>query len=314
MKRVFMRTLAIVAALAMITPTLAQADDPVPPVPGFPTTYFTANNDVAENLGGEDGYQKDGTIYGGKSSGKGKGKGKGRWLSRFSGGGFADLEINFMKYGKEAGVTNAAGVDSGFEYEVTPRLTLGFQSDGGMGVRTRIWDFSHTANSVGSPVDDVLVDAFVWDIELFERIALNCNTSLEWSAGLRYTDFTEALGVGLGPRLPASTEGWGGVIGLQLNRCLGRGEIYARARHAMSLVYDGSRPGAGNTQFDMWTNQTEIGLGYEIVRETRAGRLLRLRLGYEWQDWEGFSNRGAVPGANNDVAFAGFVFGAGLNY
>lgn len=312
MKRVLMRTLTIVAALAMISPSLARAEHLVPPLHGFPSTYYTST-DIVESLGEKDGVQKDGLVSGGKSNGKGKGIGR-RWLSRFAGGSFADLELNFMKYGKEAGVTNAAGVDGGFEYEIAPRLTLGFQSDSGMGVRTRLWDFSHTSNSNGSAVDDILVDAFVLDVELFERIDLNCHTSLEWSGGLRYTDFTEALGVGTGPRLPASTEAWGGVIGAQVNRCLGRGEIYARARAAMMLAYDGSRPGAGNTQFDMWTNQLEIGLGYELVREMRSGRLARLRVGYEWQDWEGFSNRGAVPGANNDVGFAGFVLGAGLDY
>ncbi len=288
------RRIAAVAAISLFCPVVSQADN----------CASSACDDCC--------YSGDDCCG---ISGLGCGNGCGdSWFS----GAYADVELNFMKSTKEGGVENAAGIGGEFDYEITPRVTLGVLRSDGLGIRTRFWDFSHTARSVGAAADDIQVDAYTWDLEVFERIDLNCNTSIEWSGGVRYTDLIEDLSSG-GDF--AQTTGFGGVVGLQLNRAVGRGEFYGRARFSIMSDDDAFREFAdvnGNRSLDLLASQTEIGLGYEVVRHLDCCRTLRLRAGYEWQQWDGFAQGHDDFGVEEEISaaigFEGFVLGASLDY
>ena len=214
MKFTWFRRIAAVAAISLFCPVVSQADN----------CASSACDDCC--------YSGDDCCG---ISGLGCGNGCGdSWFS----GAYADVELNFMKSTKEGGVENAFGAGGTFDYEITPRVTLGVLRSDGLGIRTRFWDFSHTARSVGAAADDIQVDAYTWDLEVFERIDLNCNTSIEWSGGVRYTDLIEDLSSG-GDF--AQTTGFGGVVGLQLNRAVGRGEFYGRARFSIMSDDDAFR-------------------------------------------------------------------------
>jgi hypothetical protein len=195
---------------------------------------------------------------------------------------------------------------------------VGAVSANGLGIRARYWDFSHTTRSITSAVDDILVDAYTIDLELFERIDLNCNTSIEWSGGIRYTDLIENLDFGSDF---AQTTGWGGILGLQLNRQFWNGELFARARYSIMYDNDARREFADVNafrSFDLLGSQSEIALGYEVCRELRSGRLLRLRAGWEWQQWDGFAHLhddfGTEEELSGAIGFAGFVLGGNLSF
>ena len=76
--------------------------------------------DVAFISAGDDAFQDDGVKYGGKG-------GKG------GGGAIADVELNFMKCYQTDGV-GILGAPNRFQYEATPRVTVGYVGSGGLGV------------------------------------------------------------------------------------------------------------------------------------------------------------------------------------
>src|SRR5205085_11483622 len=80
---------------------------------------------------------------------------------------WASAELMWFKYHRADGArvsnetTNAAAVpgddDVTFDFEATPRFTVGYVRDDGLGVRARYWDFRHTqANGVGTTDQDAL--------------------------------------------------------------------------------------------------------------------------------------------------------------
>lgn len=278
---------------------LVFVNETKPEVPKAPGT----EDKGADDKGAEDDSTFDDLMKGGVGS-KGSG-GKG-------GGGlayYADMEFFFARATRADGQQDGAGNDAQFDYDLSPRITLGALTDSGMGIRTRIWDYSHATNSTAG--NRVIVDTLTADLEAFERIDLSCTTSMEWSAGVRYTDF-------ISRRLPGpdndNSEGWGGTFGLQLNRCLYGGEVYARARYSILHIKDGEFDfSVAGPEVDMVRSQTEIGLGYELCRDV-FGVPTQLRAGYEWQLWENFSSNDVTGTTPVDVGFDGFVLGAAVTY
>lgn len=255
--------------------------------------------DVAYALGRGDVYQDSGDKYDAKDKYDSKG-GKGGG----GGGAVADVELNFMKFYQTDGV-GPLGAPNRFQYEATPRITVGYVGAEGLGVRMRYWNYSYTA---GTPGTHTAVDTYNLDAELFERIDVASNTSAEWSAGIRYNDFRqdefalnqndELGGVGL-------------LFGLKMNRDLGRGSIYGRGRWAIMTDTDSNNLSVATA--DDLGMQTEIGLGYELSRCLNNGSLLTARVGYEYQYWSGYgvSSTGLGNGLTG-VGFEGVVFGAGI--
>jgi len=218
---------------------------------------------------------------------------------------FGEVELMLLQYHRN-GPRFANGDVFGFEF--SPRVTLGYAGNDGLGARVRWWDYSHANNDVGN--DRHYVDTYNVDLELSKAIDVTCKTTVEVFAGLRYNDFEEIHFTG-GIYDRAAFSGWGGLIGLQVDHdCLG-GTVYARMRTAV-LMGDASDDDLG-TYFDSVREQSEIAFGYEIERCLANGAVLTLRAGTEMQYWPEY----IIDGVTDDTAgigFGGFVLGLALNY
>jgi hypothetical protein len=232
------------------------------------------------------------------------------------GGVFVDVEALFFR----GYVTNVAPAPD-FDFEIAPRLSLGYVGPGGLGVRFRYFDFSHDTGGVANAGDQSqLVDTYNIDVELFREIEIGCATTLEWSAGVRYNDFKNRYFVLTDPAGPDvdgeqdQFSGWGLTFGLQMNQCLGPGNFFGRARLAILQDQDATSTDffgpvnapitASTVVLDEMVMQTEIAIGYEISRCTNFG-VLTGRIAYEMQFWEEYDVANANPVGNN-TSFDGF--------
>ncbi|MCA9267256.1 MAG: hypothetical protein KDA41_02235 [Planctomycetales bacterium] len=229
-----------------------------------------------------------------------------------------DFEATFVRYLQEGGVVDAGAQSGEFDFNFAPRFELGFVPCDGPGVRVRYWSFDNSTRSTDG--DRIGIDASVFDAELFQTLDVSCATSLEVSGGLRWVDFDGVLG---DATIPARSDfdGIGLTLGLNAKRQAYCGDLYAKGR--TSIV-------AGNLATDWFANhrvgkshpltQIELGVGYETSRCLSNGAVLRLRAGFEYQQWlsaiavdpanGGFGNDDLVA----DAGFAGFVIGGGLDY
>ena len=128
--------------------------------------------------------------YGSCDSGCFTGCGKSCWI--------LDAEVAFLRYHRTAGVD--AGLpgtpgngpqDIEFDFNATPRVTVGWVAPSGVGVRFRWWDYDHDARATNGSGDFFSVDAFTMDLEVFEEIRLTKKLWLEGSGGVRSLSFRE---------------------------------------------------------------------------------------------------------------------------
>ncbi|MCA9154418.1 MAG: hypothetical protein R3C99_05510 [Pirellulaceae bacterium] len=210
-------------------------------------------------------------------------------------GAYVLAEATFFKYHRADGVP--AG--STFDYEVSPRITLGYTGQSGLGGRLRYWEYDHAAGAAS-------VDTYNLDAEIYQRVALGCKTTVEVAGGVRYNEFEE-IGIGLGP---VSGSGWGAMASLEGTRKIRRGYLYARARHAM--LFDDSTA-AGVPLSDINPTQTELTLGWRGMRCLANGAVATLDLAVESQNWSNYSIGRFAP-APVDVGFFGFTAGLGVLY
>lgn len=243
-----------------------------------------------------------------------------------SGGWVADIEATFFRYHRGDGVhasLNNANLESDpaeFDFEIAPRVTIGYVSCDGLGIRLRGWEYNHGSSIAAGSVS---VDTFVLDAEVYEEISLSCATSVEVSAGLRYVDFSETIVDfnGATNRGESAFSGYGITMALEARRdsCLGR--LYARSRGAI-LMSDRKIEAAGAAQetlIDVTPFQIELATGVEKCVCLGCGAIATVRAGVEMQVWDDFViGRGdynlgdSITGTN--AGFGGFVLGATLNY
>ncbi|MCO6458437.1 MAG: hypothetical protein J5I93_24295 [Pirellulaceae bacterium] len=240
----------------------------------------------------------------------------GGWLN---GSLYGEAELLFFKYARADGVRVGRDPGEGVlgEYLTAPRFTLGWIADGGLGFRLRYFEFDQAQNSyfseqIGQGVEQIGVDAYTIDFEVFEKICLNKNWTLELSGGLRYADFEEVMidSFEAGPVLPGTEfranafDGWGGVLGIQANRRIGRyssfygrfrGSILADDKTVANSLFVGELATEVSEQIDSVVGITELAIGYEYARLTSSGRLLFARAGFEWQNWYNFSSSDLGP-------------------
>jgi hypothetical protein len=222
-----------------------------------------------------------------------------------------DVEALFFRYGRVDGTQNViTGSPVQFDFELAPRLTVGYVGSSGLGFRIRYFEFDHTATG---GLDSIDVNTFTIDQEFFENVQLTDYTSVEFSGGVRYVEFEERL------NFPVLTEqtifrGFGGIVGMQVNRQFWNGDLYARARGSI-LMDEKSFASPATNLVDAVVSITEVSLGYQINYDLSSGALLTLRSGVEWQHWTDFSVSQNTNGdTESSVGFAGFVLGGGLTY
>mgnify|MGYP002623876153 CR=1 FL=1 len=242
------------------------------------------------------------------------------------GGFFASAELLLLKYHRADGVRAgsfsnfppASTDDIEFDYAASPRLTVGYVADCGLGVRLRYWEYDQAGDPVfpatGVAMD---VDTYNFDLEMFDRFVFSDCWSCELSGGIRYNEFTETM---IDPIPPAvrinQFDGLGGLVGLEVQRSLGRfGNLYGRTR--LAIMQDDrfvSNITGGTTSQavlrDATLTMTEIAFGYEYAYAFDGGALAFFRAGYEWQHWDNFSSSfspftTATGGGNPPAQFAG---------
>lgn len=235
------------------------------------------------------------------------------------GGLVTDVELTFMKYMQEGGVTDITGSPAGFDLDLAPRFELGYMGSNDIGVRSRYWYYdSNTTSAAGNPLG---VNAYTIDGELFHERCLGRKTHLEVSLGLRYLDFKQDiqdLGVPVG--INSEFEGWGGTFAVEAEHPFWIGNAYARGRWSILLGNADAINvnGGGTTAFraeDTTSTLTELGIGYELSRCFGNWGTGSIRFGGEWQTWSNVALADTAFGGlgNDDVledaGFAGLVLG-----
>ena len=140
------------------------------------------------------------------------------WLNGIGGGIVFQAEALFFKYHRADGVRAGSYSnvppdftdDVNFDPEATPRLTLGYVFDNGLGFRGRWWKYDHQGAAVFPATGVAMnVDTYTLDLEVFENFELNDCWTAEISGGVRYNEFDETM---LDPIPPAtrvnSFTGW----------------------------------------------------------------------------------------------------------
>jgi hypothetical protein len=237
------------------------------------------------------------------------------------GGIVADVELTFLRYFQEGGVTDMLGDPVETDYEFAPRFVLGYAGANGLGLRTRYWELdASVVSAAGNPSG---LNAYNIDLEAFQEYCLGCDTTLELSLGVRYAElWQDSTDVGAQEFGTAGFSGFGGTMGAEVNRNVLNGSVYARARLSLlmgdAVVRQVDAAGAPlllSYADDCTAAQTELGIGYEICRCTRLG-MVTLRTGVEWQNWANMAVAdvpfGVVGDQMDDAGFAGFVVGFGL--
>ena len=228
----------------------------------------------------------------------------------------AEFEAMFLRYNRGDGVRvgGTAGQDVNFDNEFAPRFSVGWMTASDMGFRARYFEFDHAALAINA-VDSISVDAMNLDLELFERIDISSCTSLEWSAGVRYNDFREELTVTNTTQIVSDFEGWGLILGLEVNRQIGWGSVFARG-HGALLVGDSAVTDDADGLLvlnDATQGMLDIALGWEACRELNNGMLATVGVAYEMQNWFNYStafDTGVIIGdadGREDVGFDGFL-------
>ena len=245
-----------------------------------------------------------------------------------------DYDIMFMKYHQSGGVksTNAGNLvgnaDSAeFDFEYSPRVSLGYELCNGLGYRINYWYFDETAptNNAGF----VSIDTFTFDAEIYRRIDLTACTSLELSGGYRYLDFEQRDEGWLGAGLDWGFANWGGTISTELSHqvtCNHR--LFVRSRLSIvmgdiGLSNAGGLPDVAGTGLDHETTMIELALGWEGTRCMCNGLTLVYGVSGNWSQW---SDAAVATNATNgqgtngqgtymaDAGFGGFALRLGLEY
>ena len=220
-------------------------------------------------------------------------------------------ETTFFRFHDAAGVEDGDGQDAEFDFEASPRVTLGYVGCNGRGARVRWWDYDHDTRSKDD--DLVSVDTYNVDFEVFQEVNLPCRTTLDVSVGIRYNDFTHFYKDGIfATNEEHSFDGIGGMFALA-----GRVDIscnwsaYARFREVIMMGDGDFDDAGGNIENDTTRPVTELGFGLQYRNCNWV-----VHGGFEWQNWGNYTSAGILnaDGEAHDVGFAGFVVGAGLNF
>ena len=217
-----------------------------------------------------------------------------------SGGAYADLELLFFKSYESDGVTGTDNnVGGRYDFELAPRITLGYDSGCGYDVRLRYFHWDHNG-PVGA-----FVDTYNIDLEIAKEVCI-CDAAVEFSTGLRYNEYRHRDANNIGNLADEYFSGAGIIMGIQTRYCVCSSTLYARARHSI-LVGDSEDPEDGEIRNDVVLSQLELGTGVEVDR-CIAGMNTTLRLGVEFQDYFSYEDE------DEDVGFFGFVLGGTVRY
>lgn len=248
-----------------------------------------------------------------------------------SGGIVFEVEATFFRYHRADGVRvggdQPGDDDVEFDFELSPRITVGYAGSDGLGVRLRWWDYDHTGEGLDNDDETIDVDTYTVDVELFDTVQLNCNWTAEISAGVRFNDFEEVMvDVSEEDLRINAFEGFGGVVGLELKRYIGgNSSLYAGVRGAILMddktVFnaDDGVVEQDRLLLDSTQGMLELALGYEYASSMGNGATVFARAQGEWQNWfnytSHFDQNGDIEDAfdgSDDAGFGGVAFSIGV--
>ena len=190
-----------------------------------------------------------------------------------------------------------------FDFEASPRITLGYKNAKGLSTRLRYFGYNHSNNIDNQ--GNFEIDTYNIDFELAQELKVGRLTRMEFNMGCRFNSY-EHTEYG-NTEIDQEFEGIGLTFGTELKRDLGPGALYGRGRYAI-LVGEGRDHEDGSYFGDQVLGQLELGVGYEVVRCMSSGCVLSLRAGIEMQQWLGYEDE------EEDVGFGGFLCSAGVSY
>lgn len=227
----------------------------------------------------------------------------------------------------------------GFDLYSAPRLTLGYMSCTGLGIRARWWRMDLHAEGTERYVNPELptdiftgdvaasLDAQTFDLEVTDVTVLNGKWDLMISGGVRYADldFSRAAdgtlgegdaGVSAKNFRRSDFEGLGGTAAVELRRpWFRRVGIFANVRGSLLYGRTGgfvSRETAGitspprsGTEGGITRSMWEAQLGCDWTKELWHGTHLTSRIAAEAQCWDSMIG-------SADVGFVGMTFAVGL--
>ena len=206
-------------------------------------------------------------------------------------------------------------VDVGFDaasydYEVTPRVWMGYRNDCGAGIRARYWVFDHASNEPAAVAQAPFsLNVRTADLE-FTQVACVGPLVAEFFGGARYGKVEHLNNNGEG----LDFEGIGPQVGVDLliptRSCI---SLYGGTRAA--VLFGSTKYNANGSPGDADLMPVfELQLGAEYVR-CLGGGLFAIRSGVEAQVWpsgvdEPANGIATSTRTDNSFGFLGYVFGA----
>lgn len=241
---------------------------------------------------------------------------------------FAVGEMTLFRYHRADGVRVGddpfAGENVEFDFEIAPRVTLGYAGADGFGFRVRWWEYDHR-ETARDQQSHLAVDTYTIDAEVFDIVQLNCNWMLQISGGVRWNEFEElAFDVPEDALRINRFHGAGGLLGMEVRRCLSPcSALFMGAR--MAILMDDKQVINTGTPVDVRLRDSvqgmlELSLGYEVSCDLGCNTICFARVAGEWQNWFNYSsayspidNEAAFGGAS-DVGFGGVSISLGLTH
>lgn len=212
-------------------------------------------------------------------------------------------EIPFLRFHAEGGVSNAAADETDFDSSF--RGTVAYTRCDGLGLRLRYWTMDQQSNTAG--VFDV--DTYTLDIEAFQAYQLDCSTTVELSAGLRYNDYEMNAAAGAaaaGLLAPVDFDGYGMIVGARVDRDLCWATAYTSYRFAI-LMDDVNVNNVALIDHKVGHHELQSGLAKTYCMGCYD---LTVNAGVELSNWAGY----AGARAQGAVGWGGYVIGATLNF
>ncbi len=230
------------------------------------------------------------------------------WCSDCCGGGSGSIsataEILFLRLHVAGGVGSTSSDE--FDFDATPRLTLGYTSCDGLGVRARYWDYDE--DNFGG-IEETAIDTYTLDFEVFQAIDVGCHTRVEFSGGIRHLDYF--MDSDLNNENPISFDGNGLVVGLRVERDVCCTTLYGQTRFSVIMgdIFVDDTLG-----IDHKLDQVEIEFG--AARSLCLGSYhVTVNAGVQYSNWTQLADNDLTFGSyTNDVGWAGFILGGTVTY
>ncbi len=202
-----------------------------------------------------------------------------------------------------------------YDYELSPRVWLGWENSEGIGVRARYWQIDADATEAASGIHS-WVTADTLDFEGTLRGCLG-RTDLLLSGGFRYAKLENGLAA-LGEDIAVAVEGCGLTLALEASRSIGTRGFALVGGFRQSWIYSdtdvtGSAvaflPGGWARFEDDVLQISEANVGIQWSRCLANGSTMTAAALWEVQTWEPTGNLpllgGVLGGVNSDIGFSG---------